>query len=55
MQLSNLDLEKIYIGLLKGKGLILPPCKNLDEYDDMVSQVENYIENFEYSNSSHNK
>jgi hypothetical protein len=49
MILNNLDLEKIVIGLINGRGLILPPCKNITEQNDLINQVETYIENLDFN------
>jgi len=54
MILNNLDLEKIVIGLMNGKGLILPPCKNITEQNDLINQVETYIENLDFDHKLQN-
>lgn len=51
MILNDVELELITLGLLKGKGLILPKFKNASEYDDMIKQVENYIDNLVFTPS----
>ena len=54
MQLNNLELEKIFIGLMNGNGLILPPCKNITEQNDLIKQVESYIDNLDFDHKPQN-